>query len=219
MDWIWDNIQLILVVAGSIAVWLNQKRREQSGEPADYDEDGVPDNRVPPRPDARSLTPTAPRDGVDPEQAERVRRIQEEIRRKIAERRGQTAPSAPPPMPAPVFEREQPAFREERPAPPPLPSAREVVTAYDDEAALERQRRMADQLAELEARRREARRAAQALAETGGPTVTVRSMAREAAAGPAPIGARGLAKELRDPKALRRAMVLREVLDAPVALR
>ncbi len=94
-----------------------------------------------------------------------------------------------------------------------------IHAAYDDEAALERQRRMAEQLAELEERRRDARRAAQALAEAGGPTVTARSTARDAAAGPAPIGARGVAHELRDPKALRRAMVLREILDAPVALR
>lgn len=213
MDWIWDNLQLILIVAGSIAVWINSKRREQSGEPADYDQDGLPDNRKPFRPDARSLTPTSPREGQDPEQDDRVRRIQDEIRRKIAERRGQ---AAPPTMPAPAFEREQPVFREDTFAPPPpVPSEREVVTAYDEEAALERQRQMADQMAELELRRRETRRAAQALAGTGAPAVT----SRLAAAGLAPTSVRGLVMELRDPQALRRAMVLREILNAPVALR
>ena len=104
----------------------------------------------------------------------------------------------------------------------PVPSAGEVV-AHDDEAALERQRRMAEQLAELESARRQARRAAQALAETGEPSQTVADVAggsgARGKAATASSSVRGLAADLRDPKALRRAMVLREVLDAPVALR
>jgi hypothetical protein len=106
VDWILDNLQLILVVAGSIAVWLNNRQREKQGLPADYDEDGVPDNAQPTaRPEVRELAPVS-RDGTDPEQDERVRRIQEEIRRKIAERRGQ---GAPPPVP--------PRIASRRPAP------------------------------------------------------------------------------------------------------
>ena len=215
MDWIWDNLQLILVIAVSIAVWINQHRREKNGEPADYDEDGIPDNRVPPRADTRTLTP-ASRDGMDPEHEERVRRIQEEIRRKIAERRGQPVP--PPLAPQPAFEQEERpmVFREEPAAPPPVPLVREVVVAYDDGAALERQRRLEEQLAELEKQKREARRAAQALAEAG--ATSVRS-AGTAEAGGAGIGSRSVGRELRDPKAVRRAMVLREVLGTPVGLR
>ncbi len=221
MDWIWDNFQLILVVAGAIAVWLNNRRREQAGKPADYDEDGRPDNRTP-RPGPLS------RDDTHPDEAERVRRIQEEIRRKIAERRGQ---SAPPPMPAPVLPMNplRPVFREQppapapvqRPAPPPMPVVREVATVYDDEAALERQRRLAEQLAELEARRREVRQTAVTLAEAG-PVSAVSASARERTQTIFPhvqAGVHGLAAELRNPKALRRAMVLREVLDPPIALR
>lgn len=234
MDWIWDNLQLIIVVAGAIAVWLNKSRLEKNGEPADFDDDGIPDNRTPPRAETRELTP-ASRDGSDPAQDERRRQIQEEIRRKIAERRGQ---GAPPQMPAPPvlppFNPARPVFREqpaeparparslEAPPPLPVPAAREV-SAYDDEAALERQRRMTEQLAELEAARRQARRDAQTLAETGEPpqSVSVGSVgsgSRDKVV-TASSGVRGLAADLRDPKALRRAMVLREVLDAPVALR
>lgn len=226
MDWIWENFNVILLVAGSIAYWLNQRQREKNGEAADYDGDGIPENRVPP-PVVRELAP-ANRDGLDPEQEERVRRIQEEIRRKIAERRGQPAP---PPLPSPEpepFNPFRPVFSEEpvrphtssvpppMPAPPPIP-----VSPFEDEGALERQRRLAEQMEELETRRREARRSAQALAETGAPTVTARNAARAAAAGAqvAVVGIRSIGAELRNPKALRRAMVLREVLGAPVALR
>ena len=237
MDWIWDNLQLIIVVAGAIAVWLNKSRLEKNGEPADFDDDGIPDNRTPPRAEARELTP-ASRDGSDPAQDERRRQIQEEIRRKKAERRGQGAPpSMPAPPVLPPFNPVRPVFREQpaepvRPArsfeapppPPPLPvpAAREV-SAYDEEAALERQRRMTEQLAELEAARRQARRDAQTLAETGGQPQSV-SVGSVGSGGrdkvvAASSGMRGLAADLRDPKALRRAMVLREVLDAPVALR
>jgi hypothetical protein len=159
------------------------------------------------------------RDQTDPEQAERVRQIQEEIRRKIAARRGQTPPSIPAPPELPPFNPMRPVFGEEivpprqaPPAPPPIPVERETVPA-EDTAAMERQRRLAEQLAELENRRRETRRAAQAFAETGESPVS----SRPAAGGQAEP--RSVSEELRDPRALRRAMVLREVLGTPVALR
>lgn len=236
MDWVRDNFQLIIIAAGAIAFWINQARREKNGEQADYDDDGVPDNREPPQAGTREMRPLS-RDGSDPAQDERVRQIQEEIRRKIAERRGQ---SAPPPMPAPQLEpfnplrpvfSEQPDEAPARPPrlpsqPPGMPTVREVV-AHDDQAALERQRRMAEQLEELENRRLEARRAAQTAseaapgshAEVWGKAAGIGAPAAVAGGkGPAP-GGRALAAELRDPRALRRAMVLREVLDPPVALR
>lgn len=236
MDWVRDNLQLIIIGAGAIAFWINQARREKNGEPADYDNDGVPDNRTPPFGETREMRPLS-RDGSDPAQDERVRQIQEEIRRKIAERRGQ---GAPPPMPAPElepFNPLRPVFGEQPfeeapprlpPQPPAMPTVREVVV-HDDQAALERQRRMAEQLEELETRREEARRAAQAARSA--PTVASHEdvwgkgsgVGAPAAVsggrnGPA-LGGRALAAELRDPQALRRAMVLREVLDPPVALR
>ncbi len=172
------------------------------------------------------------REQFDADQAERVRRIQEEIRRKIAERRGQaTPPPMPPPTPtpsAPPRLPQRPVYGEEPPLPPtwqPAPPTvqpprlpqREVST-YDDTAALERQRRLEEQMAELETKRREIRRAAQALAETGAAPEPVHGASRAVVV---PLGSapRSLAAELRDPKALRRAIVMREVLDAPVALR
>lgn len=164
------------------------------------------------RPETRELAP-ASRDGSNPEADERVRKIQEEIRRKIAERRGQVVP---PPMPAP--EREQPGRMEPPPEVYPAPEpVREVVTAYDDSAALERQRRLAEQMEELEARRREARMAAQAAAMGAGSRADNAFAPSNEPSRTA--GFRSLNAELRDPRALRRAMVFREVLGAPVALR
>ena len=217
MSWIFEHLQLLLVVAGVIAYWLNQRAREKAGQEADYDEDGVPENRPEARrPDVRELAP-ASRDGSSPEADERVRQIQEEIRRKIAERRGQVAP---PPIPMP--EREQPVRQSQPPEREPAPAParereREVITAYDDTAALERQRRLAEQLEELESRRRGARLAAQAApAGAGSRAEGAFGLAKEVSPG---AGSRSLTAELRDPKALRRAMVLCEVLGGPVALR
>ena len=99
--------------------------------------------------------------------------------------------------------------------PPEPATARVPVAAYDDSAALERQRRLAEQLAELEERRQAARRTAASLAHSG----ETAPAASGSGAGGGFLGARGVAVELRDPRALRRAFVLREVISAPVALR
>lgn len=219
MKWVFENLQLILVIAGAIAYWLNQRAREKAGEEADYDGDGIPENR----PARRELTP-ANRDGTDPDHEERARQIREEIRRKIAERRGQAAPApeAPPP-PLPRFDPFRPVFQEDAaPVPPPLrpvetAPVREIVVAQADDSALERQRQLAEQLERLEEQRREARRQAARMQEE---RARAASAARAAAApAGAALGVRGIGAELRDPRALRRAFVLREVLGAPVASR
>ena len=93
MDWVTDHaLQIIVALSAAIAAFLNNRKKEKRGEPADYDGDGVPDNQ----PDAGPL-----QGGPDPEEAERTRRIQEEIRRKIAERRAGGGQQVPPPLVAP----------------------------------------------------------------------------------------------------------------------
>ncbi len=224
MDWIREHLQLILVVAGAIAVWLNNRQREKQGLPPDYDEDGVPDVARPQaRPEVRELAPVS-RDGTDPEQDERVRRIQEEIRRKIAERRGQAGPpTLPPAEPRPGSERQEEPFRpvfQETPPPLPRPAERPRPVSFPveediraDAAALERQRALAQQLERLEERRREAVRAAAVAARGDQPVGGSLAAAAEAGVAGEPSGA------FRDPRALRRALVWREVLNSPVALR
>jgi hypothetical protein len=145
-----------------------------------------------------------PSDAYDPAMSERTRRIQEEIRRKIAERRG-AAGSAPPPlepMGEPVFE--SPVPEEEPPVEPAFSSSQSAI--------MERQQQLADQMHALEASRlAEQRRAAQTLA-------AVKTAAESE--GGLLAGSRGdLLADLRDSRSLRRAFVLREVLGAPVGLR
>lgn len=189
----------------------------------------------------RSAPPpqTAKPDSLEEER--RVQDIQAEIRRRIAERRGGGAPAtapaapaapvareaAPPPPPpeTPATDPFEPLRRmmrdledqardverkisgEEQPAPaaPPPPVLPAPVSARA--AELERQRLLADQLAAVQAERVAGRRRAEeATAAVAERAVAARAPAR-------------LMEDLRDPAALRRAVLLREVLGTPVGLR
>jgi hypothetical protein len=200
MDLILDNLQLLLVIAGSVAYWLNQRRREKSGESADYDEDGIPENRPTVAPNADAM-----------EEEVRTRRIQEEIRRKIEERRsgGASAP-VPPPLreEAPAYEvPSEPDWREEvAPRSAPQPPAL-------DDGVLGRQRALQEQLEALVERRR----AALAAARNDSPVTASATSAM--AVGTAPPKSGALLRDLRNPESIRRAIILREVLGPPLALR
>jgi hypothetical protein len=206
MDWISEHVlQIIIALAVAIAGFLNNRKKEKSGEPADYDGDGVPDNRP------GQFEPQ----GMDMDEAERTRRVQEEIRRKIAERRGQPVPPlvAPRPVAQPIPEVIKRRF--ETPAtPPPLPSkAAQAAQAARDEEVLERQRELETQLRVLEARRAEHKRqAAEAAAPLSAATAYRTAGATKAS------GADVLA-DLRAPGGARRAWILREVLGTPAGLK
>jgi hypothetical protein len=212
VDWVFDNLQVILVVAGVIAYWINQRRREKAGEEADYDGDGIPENR----PVRKDLA------GQDPDADERARRIQEEIRRKILERRGEVLPEAPPPLPSPIPVPSPDPMR----SPPPVAGGslgdllrRAIEEVRDPEAesraaaeqaTRERQRQMQEQMREIEAQARAVR----------DQQAAVRSAASARAFPSHPARRRGVVvSELRDPDKLRRAVLLREVLGTPAGLR
>jgi hypothetical protein len=212
VDWVFDNLQVILVVAGVIAYWVNQRRREKAGEEADYDGDGIPENR----PVRKDL------DGQDPEADDRARRIQEEIRRKILERRGEGVPDAPPPLPSPTPAPTPDPMR----SPPPVAGGslgdllrRAIEEVRDPEAesraaaeqaARERQRQMLEQMRELEVQAQTAREEQIALRAAASARAFPAQRVRSRSA---------LAAELRDPETLRRAILFREVLGPPVGLR
>ncbi len=198
MEWIFDHLQIIIAVAAAIAYWLNQRRQAQQG---DAEED-------------RTESPV--RDfNADPAEAERTRRIQEEIRRKIAERAGggpinvpppplfRTETSAPRPVAAPLPQRE--FTREVEPPPMVQPPSFQATAA----AILERQRELEEQMRELETARKAAQRRAASVA------------ANTAVFAPAAASERnvGLLSDLHGGRNLRRAIVLREVLGPPVGLR
>jgi hypothetical protein len=174
---------------------------------------------------AAEQRPAAPPD--DLEQAARTWRIQEEIRRKIAERRGGLIPppadlsspvagEAPPTPPAysrPIMTRPlvdpfggprmgAPRAFETRPAePPPLP--------VQPSAELERQEEYAAKMADLQEEQAADQETADARAAETNWTESTRT-----ASGPS-----AWRNDLRSPTDLRRAIVLRELLGPPLALR
>ena len=171
--------------------------------------------------------------GAAPDETEdqkNLRRIQEGIRRKIAERRAGAAPGRPPPFVAPSPERET------RPlVPPPLPpldpfsgpatrrgaeterrvlprALPPITPALSDGALLVRQEQLAEQMRVLEESRLLARRRAAEIAAT-------QKAESDSEAGVLTTARGRLLADLHEPQSLRRALVLREVLGAPVALR
>lgn len=188
MNWILDNLQLVIIVASAFAWWLTQRRHSSR------------DDQQPP------TSPEEPPFDAD----ERTRRIQDEIRRRIAERQGQATgrPTEPPPLvlsPAPTVQRPVAT-------PPPLRRTEPDWTQADS-AMLERQRRLEDEMRALEAQRRAARSSAQLA--TGLPSRVTAHSAEPSRFG----GDRELLRLLRDRRSLRQAILLREVLGPPVALR
>jgi hypothetical protein len=207
MEWISEHLlQIIVALAAAIAAYLNNRKKEKSGEPADFDGDGIPDNRP------GQFEPTQ----MDMDEADRTRRIQEEIRRKIAERRGEAVPPlvAPRPIAQPIPEVIQRRF-EHADVPPPLPRKQPSAAAQAarDEEVLERQRALQEQMRLLEARKAEARRQAAEVSSSTSAAAAYRTAAVTKASGPELLG------DLRSPGGARRAWILREVLGAPPGLK
>lgn len=177
-----------------------------------------------------------PMANFDPDEAERVRRIQEEIRRKIAERRGgvETPMPTPPPL---VMERTSMPRPQNPPATDPFggpmkriltelerrvnerskePPVVRDAASEETEAQLKRQRELAKKLEAA----REAREARRQDSEMAGAVVRQAPIRSGDLTVKTADGDRGeLLGDLRDPRGLRRAFVLREVLGAPVGLR
>lgn len=190
MNWLLDHLQLVIAAAGGLAWWLNQRKRAQAEQ----------ENGAPP----------AEATFDDPELAERTRRIREDIQRKIEQRGrahsqpewGESAPEVaiPPPL------MREPA---RRPVEPP-PLARPAAAHYEAQRTaeiLEQQAALSERLHQASEMKAAALRRAQYEDEISD-HVPVPSVARSA-----------LTDDLRDPAALRRAFILREIIGPPVALR
>jgi hypothetical protein len=146
-------------------------------------------------------------DRQDPEEAQRTRRIQEEIRRKIAERRGGVPPRAEEPVREVVVDTRTVIA-------PPLPRTEPQRATERPEfsaAVLERQAQLAEQMRQLAADRALRERKA---AELAAVAESERQEARDTHV------IRGtLLSELQDATTARRAILLREILGTPVGLR
>lgn len=208
MDWIFKNIPLLMFVFVVISIVRAIAQARETSARHEAGQDETEDQR-------------------------RVREIQERIRRKIAERRGETGPvpAEPPSLPS-----EAPAPRTVLdPAPPvaeldpfggplkrvlaelerkaaPAPAHPAPVLFQPDPAELERQARLVAEMKALEeARHLAERRAAHAAEERAAAAVAepaVRAAMRD-----------HLLEDLRDPASLRRAFLLRELIGPPVGLR
>jgi hypothetical protein len=182
MDWLLDHPQVLFVIAIAVVAILQKFKQARPQETAGE---------------------TPARDG---QEAERTRRIQEEIRRRIMERRGLMP--APPPAPdsgeeAPEFPEPPPMFEEMRPVmiEPPFQTM-DAAAAPGYSRELERQQQMLARLREL---------------ETARPTHAGTTPATVEA--PVAAAANRLPADLRTPAGLRRAVVLREILGPPVGMR
>lgn len=199
LQWVLDNLFTVLIIAGVIAQLIQAVKGRKGGE----EEPGP------------TVEPPKEFEFEDPELAERTRRIREDIRRKIAQRQAGGAPE-PEPGPEPEFAPEPAAYEEpppvvrevavERPAPAMVASSR--MDAQRQAEILEQQAALMDQMRQLEETKAAALRRAAFEASTVSPAAAARTQARGA-----------LIDDLRDPTALRRAFVLREVLGPPVGLR
>jgi len=166
------------------------------------------------------------RDFPETEEEQRVREIQEQLRRTIATRRGQPDTAPPEPAPAGQFSAppvlrpasagpEEPSFRRQRESfdrESPAPVAAPVVALRN--AELERQAALEEEMRRLSEAREEARRRAAQIARAApGQVKAGGRAAASVGAGP------GLLGDLNSPQQLRRAIVLREVLGPPLSLR
>jgi hypothetical protein len=200
LQWVLDNLFTVLIIAGVLAQMIQAVKGRKGGD----DETGP------------TVEPPPEKEFEDPELAERTRRIREDIRRKIAERQAGRIPADDPepelaPEPA-AYDEPPPVVREvavERSEPPPpVMVASSRLDAQRQAEILEQQAALLDKMRQLEETKAAAQRRAAFEASTVSPVAAARTQARGALLG-----------DLRDPVALRRAFVLREVLGPPVGLR
>lgn len=154
----------------------------------------------PEKPPERRL-PLETQAGDDPDLS---RRIREEMIRKINERRTGAGQRPAPPLVAlrpaaqPIFQRAEPRAVQNEPP---------TVTVRIDETELERQRQIAEQRRLIELRRAELAKREELAARNDQKNTLPAATAAD------------LIGDLRDPRRVRRALVLREVLGPPVGLR
>lgn len=164
----------------------------------------------------------------DPQAAERARKIQEEIRRKILERqRGSEEPTGRPPVfeekesvrEVVLFDDEPETFEERSQPSPPVRSSpiEERAESAGPEAFMERRRKVEAQLAESKRKRAEALEKAKSLHKGKIGAGSARGMQLESIAS-GEIRSR-LNASLRDRDSLKTAILLKEVLDTPVGMR
>ena len=174
---------------------------------------------------SRAKNKEGEQEGPSPDASERARKIQEEIRRKILERQGkggrapspETAPREPEPVFEPAFEPDPSPFPprpfqepvyEQRPEsfPEPEPFVFEATDPYEEE-----RRKIEEKLKQA--------RALAKRAESAGKKASVKNRSKDLEGRLASRHKNFILDGLDDTTSIRRAIVLKEVLDTPVGLR
>ncbi|MBI2515771.1 MAG: hypothetical protein HYV95_02540 [Opitutae bacterium] len=206
MKWLLENPWVVVVIAGLVAQLLKALNRGTRGAAGQEE---------PP--------PAKEFEFDDTELAERTRKIREDIRRKIEERRGQ---HTRPPEPLPEQPRLAPQDRSPEATPPVIMGLPELIREVMQPRAavepsvpargelrreaeeIERQAALMEQLQEAEQMKAAAQRRVAFEEAISDKQDKLRTQTRGV-----------VLDDLRDPAALRRAFILREVLGPPVALR
>jgi hypothetical protein len=205
MDWVLNHIFVLFIIAGAVASMVQKAKKAGAQQ----------------RP-----TPSQSPGALDPGAAERTRRVQEEIRRKIAERAGRL-PAGPPPLP-------QSQAVGTSSAPPSRNIFQELARQMAEAKRNAEMQQRAQAAAAAQAQTRvEDERKSRELAEARSLAEAQRTLPRQqqtVATSVAYSGGTGqkttavsardrLLANLREPDSLRRAWVLREILGEPVGLR
>jgi hypothetical protein len=194
MNWILNHLFIVVFVAIGVANMLAKAKKAGAQQPA--------------------------RRTMDPDTTERTRRVQEEIRRKIAERTGRMLVS---PLPLPSVPAASPS------AEPPRNIFQELARQMAEAKRMAEMQERVQAAAEVQAQQRmEDEQKSRELAETHHLAEAQRALPRqqqtvataEADSGTTTTGVRDrLMADLREPDSLRRAWLLREILGEPVGLR
>lgn len=195
IDWIFDNLQIIALVAAGIVSLLARRKKAAEAEEVE-----------------QHMPPPIP---VDDSELERS--IREDIARRRAEREGRVL------TPQTTLRPDSPAVDEDRdnapgldewaepePAPVAAPSRRADLDREETEAALARQLELQEKMAALEKARAEARAEAKAVSAAAYQTASVTSVHR------APV--RSLLAGLKSPEEARRAILYAEIMGQPKSL-
>jgi hypothetical protein len=192
MDWILNHLFIVVFVAIGVANMLAKAKKAGAQQ-----------------------RPSQPARGfLDPGTAERTRRVQEEIRRKIAERAGRL-PANPPPMDS------SPSAE-----PPPQNIFQELARQMAEAkriAELQQRAQAAEAQSQLRvAAEQESRQLAEVQRTLQRQPPAVATAVADGATDQKTTGVSArdrLLADLREPGSLRRAFVLREILGEPVGLR
>lgn len=202
MDWIFDNLQVLVFIAAGIAYSLNSMRQAKAEAEARRE---------------REQNPVDPEDVFGPDFDFN----------QPPDRQPQTEVFLPPPLPAEpqpaqaptASTRERRGFPQAEPTPerPQAPhSPRQPALQDALNAELERQRSLEQRILSLR-QNRESRNSGAAATQRS--VVANRAASRGGVPDVEPSALDGIRSRLRNPREARRAIVLREILDAPLGMR